>query len=1836
MSNRLTFSLASLILILVAGFALLIPSIVEADTATISAPADQVWTKGSLISTITATPASHGNDTAFTYTLTPALPTGVTFNANTRVISGTPTVGMKTTTYTYTVVPSSGNDHKNSDTFTIKVESAPAFNEADYKAKLLDDTEANSATNPIILTHKIGSGDQIIQLPLATDEDDDSITHSISEDISGLGFQFNAGLPSINVAPFLRGEAASNATASENVITYTASDGTSARDATLHFRFDIVENLEPTLQAVKDVTATVNQEITPVRLPLVPVDKIDAGATITYTLTPSTLPSGLVFTEAASLISGTPTEITDSAGIEYTWTATDEDGDKAEVKFKITVKPVPVPVTFGGTTIGPKTFTVGEYTETLLPRAQHGIDDVTYALTPTVPAGLTFDASTRILNGTPTAAAAAVEYTYTATDSATPTANTATLTFNITVNAKDGTTPTDPTDTTPPTVTITGAPTAAITAATEVTLTFDEALKADPTVTGDPAGTVAMYTTTVAAATAANTYTVTITPTAAADLTADVAETAVTFTVAAMDTNDNSLAADNTFDVTLAARTAPVTSANNPPTFNATSIADLVFWENEKDVRSSYLPLGEDKDLNDSLKYSVEGTLPAGLTAITIDGNQRVIAGTPTAAQAKTTYQWVVTDSAGDSAKLPFTITVIERLVPGAVMNLTAEQDSCDSEAESVDLMWDALAVKMKDDDKTTNDGGSAVTHYMIMWTGPSSSGTIDTSGETDPDAISYTFEGDLALGEYTFKVAAVNAVGTGAYSTVATVDIANPPSAPRNLRAAIDQVSNTVTLNWLAPASDGNDPISGHVVYITDPNATTTRTETGSTSTTYRTKALSVEGQYVFRVAAENSCDEGDQSHAQPLAVVILANKPPVFAAGSAIDDITVTAGTALVSRNALPIATDPEGETVQYRINPTLPRGVSFDKTTRVLSGTPASAMETTLYTYTAWDGTPGNTGVMSASLQFSITVNAEGPPPTAPIDSTISLPSATIPPNGFVVLQRNEDDSGIYAQVNDVEVGLANLDHLFRDRGGIALIGPGAAKDLVFSEIMWGSDSSLADDTHSQWIELYNTTKTSLQLSNYTLKFYSAHVGATAGAIDEVNSLGWGSLHGQRGRTSGVDTQGVHAQPVEIISMYRKINFTQVARPISTVDPKHSRKNQLEGVPGGSSDGSWAASTRPSLNIAATWRLATPGTQPRFTIHGATSVPRGVIISEIGNSGTDAYDWFELYNTTDAEINLKKWQLSRVTDNGGKGKEDAVLKFPDNDNIKIPAKSYLVIAASNPKDTGNDLAAGIDITKSAVDQAPRGLGERGNSAVANYAVLGFSLPNDTKKSLFILRNGHGNLGKAAGIQDVIGTLSIKLHGPVVSSWTGYDASNEVYYDTSLWPLHATGGPHGNVIDGGDEDFRPGKVYQRNGTDKSGLGEKHLSVRGYTGVGYDRHAAVNGENGGTPGYAHDAVKGDKSNWMNQITISEIMLPIEETDDAGRIPRATRLPQWFEIYNASMTEAVSLNNWYLEIQNTGEELNGFEYNGNLHATLRLPNVIVQPNQTVLVVSSSGLNSGNFPEQRTINVFLNGTYRSELGISRRGEPILNPAGFYMQLRDHKNNHVDEVGNLGLSHRTGRTGVGRRHTDTVAWDISLDDLVAADGHRTSIIRIYNDRTKAPADGLLQIATGTLPEAESGNVGWRLASSTNFRNVPSLTYYGNHLDYGTPGYRGGGPLPVSLSKFRPERLKATGEVVIRWATESELNNAGFNILRSETRDGQFTKVNTQLIKGHGTTSERNTYEWKDTTAKPNVVYYYQIQDVSLDGQVQTLRISRLKGNVTAAGKATTTWGELKALQ
>ena len=103
--------------------------------------------------------------------------------------------------------------------------------------------------------------------------------------------------------------------------------------------------------------------------------------------------------------------------------------DQVEAEVEADLQP-----TFGAHTIDNQAYEPHQAIGTLqLPAASGGNGPLTYALTPALPAGLTFDAATRTLRGTPTGARPATTYTYTATDADASEPDVARLTFTIEV-----------------------------------------------------------------------------------------------------------------------------------------------------------------------------------------------------------------------------------------------------------------------------------------------------------------------------------------------------------------------------------------------------------------------------------------------------------------------------------------------------------------------------------------------------------------------------------------------------------------------------------------------------------------------------------------------------------------------------------------------------------------------------------------------------------------------------------------------------------------------------------------------------------------------------------------------------------------------------------------------------------------------------------------------------------------------------------------------------------------------------------------------------------------------------------------------------------------------------------------------------------------------------------------------------------------------------------------------------------------------------------------------------------------------------------------------------------
>ena len=341
------------------------------------------------------------------------------------------------------------------------------------------------------------------------------------------------------------------------------------------------------------------------------------------------------------------------------------------------------------------------------------------------------------------------------------------------------------------------------------------------------------------------------------------------------------------------------------------------------------------------------------------------------------------------------------------------------------------------------------------------------------------------------------------------------------------------------------------------------------------------------------------------------------------------------------------------------------------------------------------------------------------------------------------------------------------------------------------------------------------------------------------------------------------------------------------------------------------------------------------------------------------------------------------------------------------------------------------------------------------------------------------------------------------------------------------------------------------------------------------------------------------------QIYISEIMF--------SRGEHGT-LPQWIEISNGSRTEQVNLSGWTLTVENTAVDADisvGSKATFTISEGMKVnPSGQNDTPSTVLVVTEQGrtnIDAGgrgasqifNLWTEQQLVLFL-------LNVTKRRYSLLSEIAFKITLAPPATTEaMDVVGNLA-------------DDGTMAWALPTSEGSA----RSSIIRRHV--SAEPKDG-------TMMES------WVLASDTKATDLGVNSYYGLPIDVGTPGFRAGGALPVELSHFRSARDKATGAVVITWSTQSELNNAGFFIKRSQQRDGKFKVINAAMIPGAGTTSEKQVYTYTDTTAEGNVVYYYQIEDVSLDGDHQTLtRGIRLKGHVSVAGKATMMWGELKQIQ
>ena len=148
--------------------------------------------------------------------------------------------------------------------------------------------------------------------------------------------------------------------------------------------------------------------------PIVPnTPSASGGAAERFAVEPA-LPAGLLFDAGTGIISGTPTALASSA--VYTVTATNAGG-AATARVVIEVRRTPAaPAGLSYRDLAP-IYTVGQAIVANAPSSSGG-PVTAYAVVPALPVGLSLDAITGVISGTPTAEAAAADYLVTGTNAA--------------------------------------------------------------------------------------------------------------------------------------------------------------------------------------------------------------------------------------------------------------------------------------------------------------------------------------------------------------------------------------------------------------------------------------------------------------------------------------------------------------------------------------------------------------------------------------------------------------------------------------------------------------------------------------------------------------------------------------------------------------------------------------------------------------------------------------------------------------------------------------------------------------------------------------------------------------------------------------------------------------------------------------------------------------------------------------------------------------------------------------------------------------------------------------------------------------------------------------------------------------------------------------------------------------------------------------------------------------------------------------------------------------------------------------------------------------------------
>ena len=806
---------------------------------------------------LTAIPSLNPTNTggaATSWSISPGLPTGLSFNTSTGVISGTPLLASVMTTYTITATNAGGSG---STTVQLEVDLLGPSISYTPISNTFTNGQAITTWSPTVLTGTPTS-------------------YSISPGLPA-GLSFNTSTGAITGTP----------TAVSASANYTVTASNAGGSGTCTITIKVVNPNPPVIS----YTPSSNTYTTGVAIST--WTPANSGGTATgWSVSPS-LPAGLSFNTSTGAITGTPTTITATA--TYTVTATNAGGS-GSTTITITVNPPAPVISYSPSS---NTYVVGTAITTWSPTNTGGAA-TSWSVSPALPAGLSFSTSTGNITGTPTTVTASATYTVTATNAG----GSGTTTITIVVN--------------PPAPNISYSPSAQIYTQNVAISTWS------PTNTGGAATSWSVSPALPAGLSfSTSTGVITGTPT-------------VTATIASYTVTATNVTGSSTATITITVNPAAPNISYSPSTNTFTVGQAIATWTPTNTGGTA-------------TSWSIGPALPTGLSFNTLTGQ---ITGTPTAVSSTTIYS-ISADNNGGTSTAYITITCVNPTPPA----ISYSPSSNTYTSGTAITTW-----------SPTNTGGAA-TSWSI-------SGTLPAGLSFDTATGNITGTPTSTTATTTYTVTATNAGGSSATNITIAV---NPGLPVISYSPSTNTYSVGATIATLTPTNTGGLATSWSISAPL-PAGLSFDTSTGKISGTPTATAATK----TYTITATNATG----SATAMVTITVNSTAPNIsYSPGT----VSYSVGGTITP--ATPTNTGGAASTWTITAGGSLPTGLSMDPTTGIISGTPTVVFATTTFTIKATNSSG------SSSTNLIITVSPHAPvisysPST--VQLTLNATMTTMTPN------------------------------------------------------------------------------------------------------------------------------------------------------------------------------------------------------------------------------------------------------------------------------------------------------------------------------------------------------------------------------------------------------------------------------------------------------------------------------------------------------------------------------------------------------------------------------------------------------------------------------------------------------------------------------------------------------------------------------------------------------------------------------------------------------------------------------------------------------------------------